>query len=52
MEEISPKTQMTKIRSFEKGFLATYLINIGNKVGVFAKLNEKKRWINCSKYGR
>jgi len=42
MEEISPKTQMTKIRSFEKGFLATYLINIGNKVGVFAKLNEKK----------
>jgi hypothetical protein len=42
MEEVSTKTQMVKIRNFEKGFMATHLINIGNKVGVFEKLNEKK----------
>jgi SAM-dependent methyltransferase len=42
MEEVSTKTQMAKIRSFEKGFMATHLINIGAKVGVFEKLNEKK----------
>ncbi len=42
MEKVSSKTQMAKIRSFERGFLATHLINIGNNVGVFEKLNEKK----------
>jgi SAM-dependent methyltransferase len=42
MEEVSTKTQMAKIRSFERGFMATHLINIGDKVGVFEKLNEKK----------
>lgn len=35
MEEVSTKTQMAKIRSFERGFMATHLINIGHKVGVF-----------------
>ncbi len=42
MEEVSSKTQMAKIRRFERGFMATHLINIGHKVGVFEKLNEKK----------
>ena len=42
MGEVSTKTQMVKIRNFERGFMATHLINIGNKVGVFEKLNEKK----------
>ena len=42
MKEVSPKTQMAKIRNFEKGYMATHLINLGNKVGVFEKLNEKK----------
>ncbi len=42
MEEVSTKTQMAKIRSFERGFMATHLINIGDRVGVFEKLNEKK----------
>ena len=42
MEEVSTKTQMAKIRNFEKGFMATHLISIGDKVGVFDKLNEKK----------
>ena len=32
MEEISTKTQMKKIRNFERGFMATHLINIGDKV--------------------
>ncbi len=39
-EEVSVKTQMNKIRCFEKGFMATHLINIGAKIGVFEKLNE------------
>jgi len=42
MEEVSGKTQMAKIRSFETGFMATHLINVGAKVGVFDKLNEAK----------
>ncbi len=42
MEDVSPKTQMAKIRNFERGFIGTHLINIGNKVGIFEKLNEKK----------
>jgi hypothetical protein len=33
MEEVSTKTQMAKIRNFERGFMATHLINIGDKVG-------------------
>jgi ubiquinone/menaquinone biosynthesis C-methylase UbiE len=42
MEEASAKTQMAKIRGFERGFMATHLINIGSKIGVFEILNEKK----------
>ena len=42
MEEISAKTQMSKIRNFEKGFMATHLVNLGAKLGIFAALNENK----------
>lgn len=42
MEEASAKTQMAKIRNFERGFMATGLIHTGNKLGIFEKLNEKK----------
>jgi SAM-dependent methyltransferase len=42
MEEMNAKTQMAKIRSFEKGFMATHLINIGDKVGIFEALNQSK----------
>jgi ubiquinone/menaquinone biosynthesis C-methylase UbiE len=42
MEEVSTKSQMKKIRNFERGFMATHLLNIGNKIGVFEKLNEQK----------
>jgi hypothetical protein len=42
MEEVSGKTQMAKIRNFETGFMATHLINVGARVGVFEKLNEAK----------
>ncbi len=42
MEEISAKTQMAKIRYFEKGFMATHLINLGAKLGIFKTLNEVK----------
>jgi SAM-dependent methyltransferase len=42
MDEVTGKTQMAKLRGFEKGFMATHLINIGARVGVFEKLNEAK----------
>ena len=48
MEEISAKSQMAKIRSFEKGFIASHLINIGAKIGVFLSLNEEKEGITIS----
>ena len=43
MEELSVKNQMTKIRNFEKGFMATHLINLGAKLGIFEALNENKQ---------
>jgi len=42
MEEITAKSQMAKIRNFEKGFFATNLINIGAKLGLFEALNKEK----------
>jgi ubiquinone/menaquinone biosynthesis C-methylase UbiE len=42
MEEVSSKSQMAKIRDFEKGFMATHLINLGAKLGLFEALNEAK----------
>jgi ubiquinone/menaquinone biosynthesis C-methylase UbiE len=48
MEEVSAKTQMAKIRTFERGFIATYLINIGAEVGVFEVLNEEKEGLSVS----
>jgi hypothetical protein len=50
MGEVSAKTQMAKIRNFERGFMATHLINIGSKVGVFEKLNKKIRFSMKLKY--
>ena len=45
MEEISAKTQMAKIRNFEKGFMATHLVNLGARLGVFEALHEDKNGI-------
>jgi hypothetical protein len=42
MEELSSSKQMAKIRGFEKGYLATHLINMGAKQGIFDVLNEAK----------
>ena len=42
MEELSSRSQMAKIRNFEKGFMATHLINLGAKLGIFEALNEVK----------
>jgi ubiquinone/menaquinone biosynthesis C-methylase UbiE len=42
MGEISAKAQMAKVRRFEKGFMATHLINLGTKLGIFEALNENK----------
>ncbi len=48
MEEVSANTQMAKIRTFEKGFIATHLINIGSKVGIFEVLNDEKEGLSVS----
>ena len=48
MEEVSAKTQMAKIRNFERGFIAIHLINIGAKVGIFEALNEEKEGLSVS----
>lgn len=48
MEEINAKGQMAKIRNFEKGFIASHLINIGAKLGVFQALNEEKEGTSIS----
>jgi ubiquinone/menaquinone biosynthesis C-methylase UbiE len=42
MEKEHSKDQMVKIRNFEKGFIATHLINMGAKLGLFDALNEAK----------
>jgi len=43
MVELSAKTQMAKIRNFERGFMATHLINLGARLGIFEALNENKQ---------
>jgi len=45
MEELSSRSQMAKIRNFEIGFMATHLINLGTKLGIFEALNEIKEGI-------
>ena len=42
MEEINAASQMAKIRNFEKGFIATHLINIGEKLKLFETLCKAK----------
>ena len=42
MEEINAASQMAKIRNFEKVFIATHLINIGEKLKLFETLCKAK----------
>ena len=48
MEEHSSGKQMAKIRNFEKGFMATHLINLGAKLGLFESLNKNKEGMEIS----
>ncbi len=48
MEELSSGKQMAKIRNFEKGFMATHLINLGAKLGIFESLNKNKEGLAVS----
>jgi ubiquinone/menaquinone biosynthesis C-methylase UbiE len=48
MEEHSSGKQMVKIRNFEKGFMATHLINLGAKLGIFESLNKNKEGLAVS----
>jgi ubiquinone/menaquinone biosynthesis C-methylase UbiE len=45
MEEVSSGSQMVKIRNFERGFIATHLINLGSKLNLFETLNGSKEGI-------
>ena len=40
MTEITGRSQMAKIRAFEKGFMAVQLLKLGAEIGVFNMLNE------------
>jgi len=40
MREILASDQLDKIRAFEKGFVATHLIHIGAKLGLFEALSK------------
>jgi ubiquinone/menaquinone biosynthesis C-methylase UbiE len=42
MEAVNEKSQMEKIRNYEKGFMAVHLINLGDKLEIFRALNENK----------
>ena len=42
MTEISSKSQIAKVDEFHRGFVATHLISIGAKLGLFRTLNEAK----------
>lgn len=48
MREAMSQAQMEKVRGFEKGFVATHLINIGSKLGLFEALNDAKDGITSS----
>ena len=45
MEEITAGRQMAKVRNYEKGFIATNLINVGAKLGIFEALKEEKEGV-------
>lgn len=46
-DELS-RSQMNKIRTFEKGFMATHLINIGGKLGLFQAIAEARDGLTTS----
>ncbi|MBT3226160.1 MAG: class I SAM-dependent methyltransferase [Deltaproteobacteria bacterium] len=48
MDEITSKSQMAKIRSFEKGFMAIHLINMGAELGILEALNTAENGITSS----
>jgi hypothetical protein len=42
MEEVTAKSQMEKVRRFEKGFMAFHLIHLGDKMGIMDALSKNK----------
>jgi ubiquinone/menaquinone biosynthesis C-methylase UbiE len=42
VEEVTAKSQLSKIRGYEKGFFTTHLINLGAKLGIFDTLFKDK----------
>lgn len=43
MKELLSQTQMQKVRDFEKGFVATHLIHMGSKLGLFETLSKTRQ---------
>ena len=48
MDEITPKSQMAKIRSFEKGFMATIMISQGDKLGILEAINKSENGVTIT----
>ena len=48
MGEVTAKSQLSKIRDFERGFFATHLINLGAKLGIFDALFEEKDGLSAA----
>ena len=48
MKNVNFRSQTAKILSFNKGFLATYLINIGNETGIFEALKNNKKGLTVN----
>ena len=48
MKKINIKSQEEKVNNFLKGFIATHLINIGNKLGLFEAFNNAKEGVTIS----
>ncbi len=42
MKEILAQDQLEKVRNFEKGFIATHLIHVGSKLGIFQAIHEAR----------
>jgi ubiquinone/menaquinone biosynthesis C-methylase UbiE len=47
MEEVRASIQLEKIKGYEKGFFATFLINMGSKLRIFDALQESRHGITA-----
>ena len=48
MKEITFESQVAKLENFYRGFTASHLIHIGDKLGLFEVLNNNKNGLTTS----